>query len=89
MLADQVCKDFPKTQEGKNYLDEYWASRLSEFKKSEDYKKEVALVVGPYLHFAFETCRQKFLAYGYPLAGEDAAFLNFDLVLDTVPNPFD
>ncbi|KAL0339187.1 UNVERIFIED_CONTAM: hypothetical protein Sangu_1440800 [Sesamum angustifolium] len=46
----QVRKDFPDTEERRNYLDAYWASRLSEFKKSKDYKREVALVAGPFLH---------------------------------------
>ncbi|KAL0454492.1 UNVERIFIED_CONTAM: hypothetical protein Slati_0788400 [Sesamum latifolium] len=31
--------------------------------------KEVALVAGPFLRFAFEACRQQFLTHGYPPAG--------------------
>ncbi|KAL0401679.1 UNVERIFIED_CONTAM: hypothetical protein Slati_4197800 [Sesamum latifolium] len=67
--ADQVRKDFPKTEEGKNLLEACWASRLAKDKKSDAYQKEVALVAGPFLRFAFEACRQQFLAHGYPPAG--------------------
>ncbi|KAL0412324.1 UNVERIFIED_CONTAM: hypothetical protein Sradi_1434100 [Sesamum radiatum] len=48
VYADQVCKEFPKTEEGKNLLKTCWASRLAEHKKSEAYEKEVALVAGPF-----------------------------------------
>ncbi|KAL0427466.1 UNVERIFIED_CONTAM: hypothetical protein Slati_2921400 [Sesamum latifolium] len=54
MLADQVRKDFPETEEGKNLLEACWASRLAEHKKSDAYQKEVALVAGPFLRFAYE-----------------------------------
>ncbi|KAL0300434.1 UNVERIFIED_CONTAM: Copia protein [Sesamum calycinum] len=67
----------------------YWASRFLEYQNSREYKKEVALIAGPYLRFAFRACRQQFIAQGYPLSGEDTDFLNFDLVLDTAPYPFD
>ncbi|KAL0349810.1 UNVERIFIED_CONTAM: hypothetical protein Sradi_4130200 [Sesamum radiatum] len=69
----------------------HWCLRtcLSKFKKSEDYKKEMALVAEPYLHFAFEASLQQFLAHGYPPIGEETAFVNFDMVLDTASNPFD
>ncbi|KAL0374088.1 UNVERIFIED_CONTAM: hypothetical protein Sradi_3324500 [Sesamum radiatum] len=60
--ADQVRKEFPETEEGKNLLEACWASHLAEHKKSDAYQKEVALVAGPFLHFAFEACRQQFLA---------------------------
>ncbi|KAL0387622.1 UNVERIFIED_CONTAM: hypothetical protein Sradi_2644000 [Sesamum radiatum] len=87
-LVDQVRKDLPDTKGGRNYLYAYWVSHLSEFKKFEDYKREVALVAGPFLRFAFKACRQQFLAHGYPPAGEEVAFLNFNLVLDIAPDPF-
>ncbi|KAL0453029.1 UNVERIFIED_CONTAM: hypothetical protein Slati_1281000 [Sesamum latifolium] len=51
--ADQVRKEFPETEEGKNLLEACWASRLAEHKKSEAYQKEVALVAGPFLRFTF------------------------------------
>ncbi|KAL0433445.1 UNVERIFIED_CONTAM: hypothetical protein Slati_2678800 [Sesamum latifolium] len=35
--ADQVHKEFPKTEEGKNLLEVRWASRLAEHKKSDAY----------------------------------------------------
>ncbi|KAL0286916.1 UNVERIFIED_CONTAM: hypothetical protein Sangu_2715100 [Sesamum angustifolium] len=54
----------------------------------QDYKREVAMVAGPYLRFALEACCQQFIARGYPLVGEDTSFLNFELVLDTTPDPF-
>ncbi|KAL0451573.1 UNVERIFIED_CONTAM: Formin-like protein 18 [Sesamum latifolium] len=88
-LANQVRRDFPDTEEGKNYLEAYWASRLSEYQKSREYKKEVATIASPYLRFAFEACKQQFVAQGYPPTGEGTDFLNFDLVLDTAPDPFD
>ncbi|KAL0461387.1 UNVERIFIED_CONTAM: hypothetical protein Slati_0026300 [Sesamum latifolium] len=72
--ADQVRKKFPETEEGKNLLEACWAS------------KQVALVAGPFLRFAFEACRQQFLAQGYPPTGEDTSFLNFEAVLHSVPN---
>ncbi|KAL0306959.1 UNVERIFIED_CONTAM: hypothetical protein Sradi_6113200 [Sesamum radiatum] len=87
-LADQVCKEFHETEEGKNFLEACWASRLASYKKSEDYKREVTLVSGPYLRLAFEACRQQFIAQGYPPVGEDTSFLNFELVLDTAPDLF-
>ncbi|KAL0324769.1 UNVERIFIED_CONTAM: hypothetical protein Sradi_5046200 [Sesamum radiatum] len=55
-LADQVRKEFPETEEGKNFLEACWASCLALYTKSEDYKREVAMVAGPYLRFAFEAC---------------------------------
>ncbi|KAL0455082.1 UNVERIFIED_CONTAM: hypothetical protein Slati_0847400 [Sesamum latifolium] len=55
--ADQVRKEFPETEEGKNLLEACWASRLAKHKKSDVYQKEVALVAGPFLHFTFEACR--------------------------------
>ncbi|KAL0453760.1 UNVERIFIED_CONTAM: hypothetical protein Slati_1354100 [Sesamum latifolium] len=67
--ADQVRKEFPETDEGKNLLEVCWASCLAEHKKSDAYQKEVALVVGPFLLFAFEACRQQFLAQVYPPTG--------------------
>ncbi|KAL0348081.1 UNVERIFIED_CONTAM: hypothetical protein Sangu_1035900 [Sesamum angustifolium] len=33
-LADQVRKDFPDTEEGRNCFEAYWVSLLFEFKKS-------------------------------------------------------
>ncbi|KAL0447955.1 UNVERIFIED_CONTAM: hypothetical protein Slati_1923400 [Sesamum latifolium] len=87
-LADQVRKEFPNTEEGQNCLEACWASRLAEYKKYEDYKKEVVLVAGPYLRFAFEAYRQQCIAQGYPPVGEDTSFLNFNLVLGTAPDPF-
>ncbi|KAL0379345.1 UNVERIFIED_CONTAM: hypothetical protein Sradi_3240000 [Sesamum radiatum] len=57
-LADQVRKKFPDIEEGQNYLEACWASRLAEYKKSEGYKREVDLVAGPYLRFSFEACCQ-------------------------------
>ncbi|KAL0313328.1 UNVERIFIED_CONTAM: hypothetical protein Sradi_5732100 [Sesamum radiatum] len=88
MLADKVRKEFPDTEEGKNFLEAYWASLLASNKKSEDYKKDVALVAGPYLHFAFEACRQQFIVQDYPPAGEDMSSINFELAPDTSPDPF-
>ncbi|KAL0309043.1 UNVERIFIED_CONTAM: hypothetical protein Sradi_5846600 [Sesamum radiatum] len=46
------------------------------------------MVAGQYLRFAFEACRQQFIAWGYPPVGEDTSFLNFELVLDTAPDLF-
>ncbi|KAL0410720.1 UNVERIFIED_CONTAM: hypothetical protein Slati_3661700 [Sesamum latifolium] len=40
MMADQVHKEFPDTDEGKNFLSACWASRLAAYKKSEDYKQD-------------------------------------------------
>ncbi|KAK4403044.1 11S globulin subunit beta [Sesamum angolense] len=54
MLANQVQKEFPEIEEGKNYLEACWASRLALYKKSEDYKREVAMVANLYLRFAFK-----------------------------------
>ncbi|KAL0404200.1 UNVERIFIED_CONTAM: hypothetical protein Sradi_2060800 [Sesamum radiatum] len=62
MVADQVRKEFPDTDEGKNFLEACRVSRLAAYKKSEDYKQKVAFVAGLYLRFAFEACRQQFLA---------------------------
>ncbi|KAL0462272.1 UNVERIFIED_CONTAM: hypothetical protein Slati_0114800 [Sesamum latifolium] len=73
---------------GKNLLEACLASRLAEHKKSDAYQKEVALVAGPFLRFAFEAWRKQFLAHGYPPAGQDTSFLNFELLLDTAPDPF-
>ncbi|KAL0458427.1 UNVERIFIED_CONTAM: hypothetical protein Slati_0469900 [Sesamum latifolium] len=51
--ADQVRKEFPETEEGKNLLEACWASRLAEH-KSDAHQKEVALVAGSFLRFVFE-----------------------------------
>ncbi|KAL0430560.1 UNVERIFIED_CONTAM: hypothetical protein Sradi_0682000 [Sesamum radiatum] len=86
--ADQVRKEFSETEEDENLLEACWASRLAKHKKSEAYQKEVALAAGPFLHFAFEACRQQFLAQGYPPTGEDTSFLDFEAVLHSAPDPF-
>ncbi|KAL0446085.1 UNVERIFIED_CONTAM: hypothetical protein Slati_1736400 [Sesamum latifolium] len=86
--AEQVRKEFPETEEGKNFLETCWASRLAKHKKSIAYQKEVPLVTSPFLRFAFEACRQQFLAHGYPPPGKDTSFLDFGVVLDTAPDPF-
>ncbi|KAL0399976.1 UNVERIFIED_CONTAM: hypothetical protein Sradi_2340900 [Sesamum radiatum] len=74
MLANQVCKEFPETEEGRNLLEASWASRLAEHKTSNAYQKEVALVAGHFLRFSFEVRRQQFLAHGYPPAGRIPPF---------------
>ncbi|KAL0413150.1 UNVERIFIED_CONTAM: hypothetical protein Sradi_1516700 [Sesamum radiatum] len=87
--ADQVHKEFPKTEEGKNLLEACWASRLAEHKKSDAYLKEASLVAGLFLRFAFEASRQQFLAQGYPPTGEDTSFLNFELLNPLLRNQED
>ncbi|KAL0439417.1 UNVERIFIED_CONTAM: hypothetical protein Slati_2424700 [Sesamum latifolium] len=81
--------EFPRYRRRENYLEAYSASRLAEYQKSHDYKTEVGTIVGPYLRFAFKACKRQFVAQGYPPAGKGTNFLNFDLVVDTTPGPFD
>ncbi|KAL0345823.1 UNVERIFIED_CONTAM: hypothetical protein Sradi_4413600 [Sesamum radiatum] len=39
--VEKAVADYPHSEEGKNFLEAFWANKLDEYKKSEDFQKEV------------------------------------------------
>ncbi|KAL0356043.1 UNVERIFIED_CONTAM: hypothetical protein Sradi_4051200 [Sesamum radiatum] len=40
--VEKAMADYPNSEEGRNFLEAYWASKIDEYKKSDDFQKEVA-----------------------------------------------
>ncbi|KAL0439154.1 UNVERIFIED_CONTAM: hypothetical protein Slati_2398400 [Sesamum latifolium] len=47
LAVEKAVADYPNSEEGRNFLEAFWASKLDEYKKSEDFQKEVAQVASP------------------------------------------
>ncbi|KAL2228431.1 UNVERIFIED_CONTAM: hypothetical protein Sindi_1822800 [Sesamum indicum] len=56
---ENAIMDFPHSEEGKNYLEAYWKSRLKELKKSKRYQQEVAKIAGPYFEHSFTAYKKR------------------------------
>ncbi|KAL2252199.1 UNVERIFIED_CONTAM: hypothetical protein Sindi_0014600, partial [Sesamum indicum] len=84
----KVVMDFPHSEEGKNFLEAYWESRLKEFKGSVEYQQEVAKIAGPFFEYGFLACKEQFQDQGYPPTGEEPSFLDLATVLDNALDPF-
>ncbi|KAL0405541.1 UNVERIFIED_CONTAM: hypothetical protein Slati_3868000 [Sesamum latifolium] len=50
--------DFPNSEDGQRYLQGYWADHLSDYKKSEEFQAEVAVIAGPYFENGFMACKE-------------------------------
>ncbi|KAL0294403.1 UNVERIFIED_CONTAM: hypothetical protein Sradi_6889900 [Sesamum radiatum] len=77
--VEKAVADYPNSEEGKNFLEAFWASKLDEYKKSEDFQKEVAQVAFPFVGYGFNACREQFLAHSPPPAGEEYSFLDVQI----------
>ncbi|KAL0379230.1 UNVERIFIED_CONTAM: hypothetical protein Sradi_3228500 [Sesamum radiatum] len=55
--VDKAMHDYPNSEEGKDFLKAYWASKVDEFKKSDEYQQEVAKVAIPFLEYGFNACK--------------------------------
>ncbi|KAL0345712.1 UNVERIFIED_CONTAM: hypothetical protein Sradi_4402500 [Sesamum radiatum] len=76
--------DFSNSKDGQRFLKGYWAGRISDFKKSEEYQVEVAVIAGPYIEHGFMACNEQFFAQGYPPNGEEPTFLDLGAALENV-----
>ncbi|KAL0455781.1 UNVERIFIED_CONTAM: hypothetical protein Slati_0917300 [Sesamum latifolium] len=45
--VEKAVADYSNSEEGRNFLEAYWASKIDEYKKSDDFQKEVAEVAFP------------------------------------------
>ncbi|KAL0355769.1 UNVERIFIED_CONTAM: hypothetical protein Sradi_4023800 [Sesamum radiatum] len=72
--VEKAVHDYPNPEEGKDFLKAYWASKVDEFKKSDEYQQEVAKVAIPFLEYDFNACKDQFLAQGYPLLARSLLF---------------
>ncbi|KAL0293930.1 UNVERIFIED_CONTAM: hypothetical protein Sradi_6912900 [Sesamum radiatum] len=46
--VEKAVHDYPNSEEGRDFQWAYWASRVDEFKKSDEYQQEVAI---PFLEY--------------------------------------
>ncbi|KAL0344698.1 UNVERIFIED_CONTAM: hypothetical protein Sradi_4301100 [Sesamum radiatum] len=69
--VEKAVADYPDSEEGKNFLEAFWASKLDKYKKSEDFQKEVAQVAFPFVGYGFNACKEQFLTHMPPPAGEE------------------
>ncbi|KAL0433679.1 UNVERIFIED_CONTAM: hypothetical protein Slati_2702200 [Sesamum latifolium] len=72
--VDKAVHDYPNSEEGKDFLQAYWASKVDEFKKSDEYQQEVAKVAIPFLEYGFNAYKDQFSAQGYPLQARSLLF---------------
>ncbi|KAL0411583.1 UNVERIFIED_CONTAM: hypothetical protein Slati_3748000 [Sesamum latifolium] len=86
--VEKAVPDYPNSEEGKNFLKAFWASKMDEYKKSEDFQKEVAQVAFPFVGYRFNACKEQFLTHRPPPAGEEFSFLDVQITYDNVPDPF-
>ncbi|KAL0416220.1 UNVERIFIED_CONTAM: hypothetical protein Slati_3453900 [Sesamum latifolium] len=49
--VEKAVADYPNSEEGRNFLEAYWASKMDEYKKSDDFQKEVAQVAFPFVGY--------------------------------------
>ncbi|KAL0413198.1 UNVERIFIED_CONTAM: hypothetical protein Sradi_1521500 [Sesamum radiatum] len=56
------CHDYPYSEEGKGFVKAYWASRVDEFKKSDECQQEVAKNAIPFPEYGFNACKDQFMA---------------------------
>ncbi|KAL0403906.1 UNVERIFIED_CONTAM: hypothetical protein Sradi_2031400 [Sesamum radiatum] len=47
--VEKAVADYPNSEEGKNFLEAFWASKLDDYKKSEDFQKEIAQMSFPFV----------------------------------------
>ncbi|KAL0431403.1 UNVERIFIED_CONTAM: hypothetical protein Sradi_0766300 [Sesamum radiatum] len=83
--VEKAVADYPNSEEGRNFLEAYWASKIDKYKKSYNLQKEVAF---PFVGYGFNACKEQFLTHRPPPAGEELSFLDVQIAYDNVPNPF-
>ncbi|KAL0421737.1 UNVERIFIED_CONTAM: hypothetical protein Slati_3196600 [Sesamum latifolium] len=49
--VEKAVADYPNSEEGKNFLKAFCPSKVDEYKKSEDFQKEVARVAFPFMGY--------------------------------------
>ncbi|KAL0444040.1 UNVERIFIED_CONTAM: hypothetical protein Slati_2126700 [Sesamum latifolium] len=86
--VEKVVADYPNSEEGRSFLEAYWASKIDEYKKSDDFQKDVAQVAFPFVGYGFNACKEQFLTHRPPPAGEELSFLDVQLAYGNAPNPF-
>ncbi|KAL0303339.1 UNVERIFIED_CONTAM: hypothetical protein Sradi_6202000 [Sesamum radiatum] len=86
--VEKAVADYPNSEARKNCLEVFWASKLDEYKKSEDFQKEVAQVAFPFVGYGFNACKEQFLAHRPPPAGEEFSFLDVQIAYANAPDPF-
>ncbi|KAL0463115.1 UNVERIFIED_CONTAM: hypothetical protein Slati_0199100 [Sesamum latifolium] len=86
--VEKAVADYPNSEKGRNFLEAYWASKIDEYKKSDDFQKKVAQVAFPFVGYGFNACKEQFLTHRPPPAGEEISFLDMQLAYDNAPNPF-
>ncbi|KAL0329136.1 UNVERIFIED_CONTAM: hypothetical protein Sradi_4900300 [Sesamum radiatum] len=86
--VEKATLKFPHTDEDRNFLEGYWASRVDGFKRSDEYRKKVVKIAIPFLDYSFKACKGQFLAQGYPPTGEEPSFLDIGVAMVNAPNPF-
>ncbi|KAL0430209.1 UNVERIFIED_CONTAM: hypothetical protein Sradi_0646900 [Sesamum radiatum] len=84
--VEKAVADYPNLEEGKNFLEAYWASKLDEYKKSEDFQTEVAQVAFPFVGYGFNACKEQFLTHNPP-ASEEFSFLDVQIAYDKCSRP--
>ncbi|KAL0411955.1 UNVERIFIED_CONTAM: hypothetical protein Slati_3785200 [Sesamum latifolium] len=79
--VEKVVRDYSYSDEGKGFLKAYWASKVDEFKKSDEYQQKVAKIAIPFLEYGFNACKDQFMAQGYPPSGEEPSFVDVKTAL--------
>ncbi|KAK4406597.1 hypothetical protein Sango_0666200 [Sesamum angolense] len=84
-LKEEGCReatlDFQHIDEGRNFLEGYWASRVVRLKKSDKYKEEMAKMAIPFLEYGFKAYKAQFLAQGYLPSEEEPSFLDIGMAM--------
>ncbi|KAL0440143.1 UNVERIFIED_CONTAM: hypothetical protein Slati_2497300 [Sesamum latifolium] len=62
--VEKAVADYSNSEEGRNFLQAYWASKVDEYKKSDDFQREVAKVAVPFVGYGFNACKEQFLVIG-------------------------
>ncbi|KAL0336584.1 UNVERIFIED_CONTAM: hypothetical protein Sradi_4870300 [Sesamum radiatum] len=87
-VIEKTILDFSYMEEVRHFLEGYWASCIKEFKKFDEYQREVAKIAIAILDYGFKACKKQFAAQGYAPAGEEPSFLDIGVAMVNAPNPF-
>ncbi|KAL0291559.1 UNVERIFIED_CONTAM: hypothetical protein Scaly_2632000 [Sesamum calycinum] len=87
-VIEKTILDFSHMEEVRHFLEGYWASCIKEFKKFDEYQREVAKIAIAILDYGFKDCKKQFAAQGYAPAGEEPSFLDIGVAMVNDPNPF-
>ncbi|KAL0405865.1 UNVERIFIED_CONTAM: hypothetical protein Slati_3900400 [Sesamum latifolium] len=73
--VENAVADYPNSEEGRNFLQAYWAKKVDEYKKSDDFQREVAKVAVPFVGYGFNACKEQFLTHRPLSTSEELSFL--------------